>query len=87
VSTFACSAASYPPSGSGATVDDVWVNRAPDDYREADAAHDANMLAFLVDRLLLGLPATFPLREGVDPAKASLLVHHVVGHGRSNGEE
>jgi hypothetical protein len=44
------------------------------------------MLAFLVDRLLLGLPATFPMPDGVDPSKESLLIHHVVGYGRSNDE-
>jgi hypothetical protein len=33
------------------------------------------------------LPAAFPMREGVDPAKASLLVHHVVGYSRSNDEK
>jgi hypothetical protein len=48
--------------------------------------HDAKMLAFLVDRLLLGLPATFPIRESFPPEKASLFVHHVVGYGRSNDE-
>lgn len=72
--------------GEGAAVEEAWANRAPEEYRETDAAHDAKMLAFLVDRLLLGLPATFPIREGVDPAKTSLLVHHIVGHGRSNDE-
>lgn len=72
--------------GDGAVVEEAWANRAPDEYRETDAAHDAKMLAFLVDRLLLGLPAPFPIRQGVAPEKASLLVHHVVGYGRSNDE-
>jgi hypothetical protein len=72
--------------GDGTVVEKAWVNRAPGEYRETDAADDAKMLAFLVDRLLLGLPAEFPMREGVDPEKASLLVHHVVGYGRSNDE-
>jgi hypothetical protein len=71
----------------GAVVDEAWVNRAPDEYRETDAEHDAKVLGFLVDRLLLGLPAEFPLRGHVDPAKAPVLVHHVVGHGRSNDED
>lgn len=71
----------------GAAVEEAWVNRAPAEYSETDAAYDAKMLAFLVDRLLLGLPATFPMREDADPAKASLLVHHIVGYGRSNDEK
>lgn len=73
--------------GDRAIVEESWVNRAPDEYGEADAAYDARMLAFLVDRLLLGLLAAFPMRDDIDPAKASLLVHHVVGHGRANDEE
>lgn len=72
--------------GEGAVVASALANRAPEEYRETDPAHDARILAFLVDRLLLGLPATFPIREGFPAAKASLLVHHVVGHGRSSDE-
>jgi len=34
-----------------------------------------------------GLPATFPMRADVDPENASLLVHHVVGYGRSDDEQ
>jgi hypothetical protein len=44
------------------------------------------VLAFLVDRLLLGRDVKFPLREHVDPAKASAIIHNVVGYGRSNDE-
>ncbi|HEX8794644.1 MAG TPA: hypothetical protein VF765_27045 [Polyangiaceae bacterium] len=73
--------------GGGAAVDEAWVNRSPDEYRETDAGHDAKMVAFLVDRLLLGLQAQFPIRESVDATKVPVLVHHVVGHGRSNDEE
>jgi hypothetical protein len=72
--------------GEGSAVEEAWANRAPEEYRETDDAHDTKLLAFLVDRLLLGLPAEFPLREHVDPAKASLIIHSVVGSARSNDD-
>jgi hypothetical protein len=68
-------------------VEEAWANRASEQYRETDDAHDAAILSFLVERILLGRDAPFPIRPTVDPAKASLLVHHVVGHARSNDEE
>jgi hypothetical protein len=71
----------------GSTVEEAWVNRAPEQYRETDDAHDAAILSFLVERILLGREATFPIRPSVDPAKAPILLHHVVGHARSNDEE
>ncbi len=67
-------------------VEEAWVNRAPEEYRETDDDYDKKVLAFLVDRLLLGLSVPFPLREHVDPAKASAVIHNVVGYGRSNDE-
>jgi hypothetical protein len=70
----------------GWAVEEAWANRAPEEYRETDDAYDAKLLAFLVDRLLLGLSPAFPLREHVDPSKASRVIHNVVGHGRSNDE-
>ncbi len=73
--------------GATSTVEEAWVNRAPDQYREKDDAHDTAILSFLVERLLLGRTVPFPVRAGVDPAKASVLLHHVVGHARSNDED
>jgi hypothetical protein len=70
----------------GFAIEEAWANRAPEEYRETDGAYDTKLLAFLVDRLLLGLSVTFPLREHVDPAKASAIIHNVVGYGRSNDE-
>ena len=70
----------------GAIVEEAYANRDPGEFRETDADHDARMLAFLVDRLLLGLRVEFPVRDGFNPAKVPLLVHHVVGHARANDE-
>ena len=70
----------------GSVVEEAWANRAPEQYRETDDAADARMLAFLVDRLLLGKDVSFPVREGFPAEKVSLLQHHVVGYARSNGE-
>jgi hypothetical protein len=72
----------------GSAVEEAWVNRAPEQYRETDDAHDAAILGYLVERILLGrTDAEFPIRASVDPSKAPLIVHHVVGHARSNDEE
>jgi len=73
--------------GTASAVDEAWANRAPDQYRENDDAHDAAILSYLVERILLGRDVVFPIRASVDPAKAPLLVQHVVGHARSNDEE
>ena len=71
----------------GSEVEAAWANRAPEQYRETDDAHDAAILSYLVERILLGREAPFPIRPSVDPAKATLLLHHVVGNARSNDEE
>jgi hypothetical protein len=72
----------------GSAVEEAWVNRAPDQYRETDDSHDAAMLSFLIERILLGRrDVPFPVRATVDPTKAPLLLQHVVGAARSNDEE
>jgi hypothetical protein len=75
------------PEGEGSAVEEAWANRAPEEYRETEDAHDAQILAFLVDRLLLGREVPFPVRADFPADKRELLIHHVVGHGRSNDEE
>ena len=73
--------------GEGGVVEEAWVNRDPAQYRETDDAHDIALLSFLVERLLLGRDVPFPIRGDVPAEKASLLMHHVVGHARSNDED
>ncbi len=73
--------------GAGSTVEEAWVNRAPEQYRETDDGHDGALLSFLVERLLLGRVAKFPVRRDIDATKAAALFHQVAGHGRSNEEE
>jgi hypothetical protein len=87
VDGFAISAVKVSVKDVGGTVEEAWVNRAPKQYRETDGAHDGDVLSFLIERLVLGRDARFPLRPSVEPDKAPLLVHHVVGHARSNDEE
>jgi hypothetical protein len=65
-------------------VDETWVNRAPEEYRETDDAHDVAILSYLVEQLLLGRSVPFPVRRPLDATKAALLVHHVVGRARPN---
>jgi hypothetical protein len=60
----------------GSTVEETWVSRSPEQYREMEHAYDAEVLSFLVERLLLGREVRFPIRPSVEPDKAPLLVHH-----------
>jgi len=71
----------------GTTVKEAWVNRAPEEYAATDDAHDAAILAFLVDRLLLGRDVPFPVRASFPEAKRDLLVHVVVGRGKTNDDD
>lgn len=73
--------------GDGSAVEEAWVNRDPAEYRETDDAHDAALLGFLIERLLLGREVPFPIRPSFPADKAALLVHHVVGNARSNEEK
>src|SRR5258708_26745285 len=73
--------------GEGSAVEEAWVNRAPEEYRATDDAHDVAILSFLVEALLLGHRVQFPIRPHVDPEKATAVRHHAVGSGRSNEEE
>jgi hypothetical protein len=74
-------------SEGGSRVDEAWVNREPERYSETDDAYDPGLLAFLVEALLLGRDAPFPERSDVArPMDAALLMHHVVGHARSNAD-
>jgi hypothetical protein len=45
------------------------------------------MVAYVVDRLLLGLDVPFPIPSNVPAEKAALFKHHIAGHSRSNDEE
>lgn len=63
----------------GATVTEAWVNRDEEQYKATDDAYDAQMLGYLIDRLLLHREVPFPHRERLAPEKAHLLEHVVVG--------
>ncbi len=71
----------------GSVVEEAWVNRAPEEYAATDDAHDAALLGFLIDRLLLGRDVPFPVRPSFPAGKRDLLVHVVVGRGKSNDDD
>jgi hypothetical protein len=67
-------------AGDGSMVAEAWVNRAPDEYTVTDDAYDARMLAYLVDRLLLGRDAPFPYPPRIEgTSKVELFRSVVVG--------
>jgi hypothetical protein len=72
----------------GSVVTGAWVSRATGEYTRTDDAYDVRLLSFLVDRLLLGKQAAFPVPDAiVGGDRASLYRHHVVGHARASDEE
>ena len=71
--------------GPGRTVEEAWANRDPAQYAKVDETYDVRMLSYLIDRLLLGRPAAFPV-EG-ESGGDSVLRHHIVGRARANDED
>lgn len=75
------------PVGEGLRVTEAWVNRDPDQYSGTDDVYDVALLAYLMDRLLLGRQPRFPFPEGLQPDAESLFQHHMVGWARANDED
>jgi hypothetical protein len=72
----------------GSVVVEAWVSRAPEEYRRTDDGYDERLLAFLVDRLLLGRSVPFPIPEAIaEGEQAAVYRHHVVGDARANDED
>ena len=67
-------------SDSGASVVESWVSRDSDQYKETRTDYDRALLTFLIDALLLGKRAVFPVSADV-PAGVpdGLYQHHLVG--------
>ena len=65
--------------GAGFRAGDARVNRVPEQYRGTDLAYDQRLLRFLVDALLLGKPATFPLPAGAEDSPAGVNQRTTVG--------
>jgi hypothetical protein len=66
----------------GSVVEEAWVNTSPEEYRGQSVEHDASMVGYLVDTLLLGRDVIFPVRAEFDPKKVDLLKQQVVGPPR-----
>ena len=50
----------------------AWVNRKPSQYGETDDAYDALLLQYIIDVVLRGVPAEFPVQwsEALAPLQA-----------------
>jgi hypothetical protein len=70
----------------GVRVAEAWVNRDPQQYTSTDDAYDAVLLAFLIDRLLLGKAVPFPMPDGFPSEGRDLFRHHMIGWARANDE-
>ena len=50
----------FTPTGDGSRMIEAHVNRDPEQYTETRDAHDAKMISYLIDILLLQNEAAFP---------------------------
>jgi len=70
----------FQPSDTGAAVVESWVSRDSDQYKSTQVDYDRAMCKFLIDALLLGRQAVFPVPGDVPAsAPAGVYQHHVVG--------
>jgi hypothetical protein len=65
----------------GVRVIDSWVNRNPHQYATTDTEYDRKLVAFLIDALLLGKPARFPVPSDLVQKTPGVYQHSVVGKG------
>lgn len=68
----------------GYKVSEAWVNRNPDQYLQADDVYDAELLRYLIDRLLLCKKVSFPAKPNASVPFLSFFSN--VGWGRGNRE-
>ena len=71
------------PAASGWQVAESWVSRDAEQYKGTDLDHDAAVLGYLIERLLLGRRVPFPGGRGADDP----FRHHLVGYARANDEK
>lgn len=70
----------FQSSTDGATVVGSWVNRNAQQYKETRTDYDRALLKFLIDALLLGRPARFPVPDDLSADVAqNLYQFHVAG--------
>lgn len=68
------------PSTTGAAAVESWVNRDSDQYKQTDTDYDRAILKFLLDALVLGKHATFPISTAISTALPDgAYQHHMVG--------
>jgi len=82
VATFTC-------DDDGATAVEADLNRDPEQYNNADDHYDHEMIAYLIDTVLLRRPARFPSKFSSDSKRALEQWSQVgrAGHGEHPGGE
>lgn len=71
--------ARFVPQQDGFSLTGALVNRDPEQYKSDDDAHDAKLLLYLIDVLLLGSLALFPSANAADDQTAALQAWSTVG--------
>ncbi len=65
---------------------EAWVNRSRRQYTETNLTVDTEQLAFLIDRLLLGLSLPVPNPRGAPPGLHALQAFSLFGDARARNE-
>ena len=63
----------------GHRVAESWVKRDSEHHSGSDPGYDRQLVRFLIDALLLGRPAEFPIPSAAAAATAGVFQHSVVG--------
>jgi len=71
--------ARFSPQGDDYALVGARVNRNPEQYKSEDDAHDARLLLYLIDVLLLGQFAPFPSASDTDEQTAAIQAWSVAG--------
>lgn len=71
-------AARFNPSGVGFTVDESWVSRDSNHYKETNIDYDRSILKFLIDTFILNRPGNPPVPNDL-PALTAIHHHHLFG--------
>mgnify|MGYP005859101111 CR=1 FL=1 len=61
---------------------EAWVNRDPGQYASTDDRHDALLLAYLIDHLMLGRDVEFPERSEIGEEQNAVYQWSMSGRGR-----
>lgn len=73
--------------GNGASAVEAWASRDSQHYTETRDDYDCEMLAVLIDALMLGKPAAFPTGGRSSKPPGPLYLHHIFGRKKAGRDD